>query len=36
MEEVIFLIEIRCQLKEVHSDDAATGQHVGCKKFENF
>jgi hypothetical protein len=36
MEERISLIEIRLQLKEVRSDDAATGQHVGCRKFKNF
>jgi hypothetical protein len=36
MEEIISLNEIRRQLKEVCGEDAATGQHVGCRKFENF
>ena len=36
MEEIISLIEIRHQLKEVYGDDAATGQNVGCRKLENF
>jgi len=36
MEEIISLIEIRRQLKEVYGYEAATGQHVGCRKFENL
>jgi len=36
MEEIISVIEIGRQLKVVYGDDAATGQHFGCRKFENF